>query len=190
MNIGILAVQGAFAEHSECISKLGAEPVLIRNTGDIHNIDGLILPGGESTVQHRLLNETGLFQPLREMISNGLPVLATCAGMIILAQHICGGEEPCFGLLPVSVCRNAYGRQLGSFSTVGNIGSISDFPMRFIRAPYVERVCSDNVRILNITDDRITAVRYKSITALAFHPELTDDLRIHREFLDTVGKSC
>lgn len=184
MLTGILAVQGAFREHAECLERLSADYVYIRNKSDISDkIDRLILPGGESTVQRKLISELGMFDYIKDRISNGMPVLGTCAGLILLAQNIVNGEDKFFGTLPVSVCRNAYGRQLGSFSASGNIGSIKDFPMRFIRAPYIREVLSDDAEILNITNERITAVKYKNQLGMAFHPELTDDLRIHELFL-------
>ncbi len=184
MLTGILAVQGAFREHAECLERLSANYVYIRNKSDISDkIDRLILPGGESTVQRKLISELGMFDYIKDSISNGMPVLGTCAGLILLAQNIVNGEDKFFGTLPVSVCRNAYGRQLGSFSASGNIGSIKDFPMRFIRAPYIREVLSDDAEILNITNERITAVKYKNQLGMAFHPELTDDLRIHELFL-------
>ena len=184
MLTGILAVQGAFREHAECLERLSADYVYIRNKSDISDkIDRLILPGGESTVQRKLISELGMFDYIKDSISNGMPVLGTCAGLILLAQNIVNGEDKFFGTLPVSVCRNTYGRQLGSFSAFGNIGSIKDFPMRFIRAPYIREVLSDDAEILNITNERITAVKYKNQLGIAFHPELTDDLRIHELFL-------
>ena len=184
MLTGILAVQGAFREHAECLERLSADYVYIRNKSDISDkIDRLILPGGESTVQRKLISELGMFDYIKDSISNGMPVLGTCAGLILLAQNIVNGEDKFFGTLPVSVYRNAYGRQLGSFSAFGNIGSIKDFPMRFIRAPYIREVLSDDTEILNITNERITAVKYKNQLGMAFHPELTDDLRIHELFL-------
>ena len=184
MLTGILAVQGAFREHAECLERLSADYVYIRNKSDISDkIDRLILPGGERTVQRKLISELGMFDYIKDRISNGMPVLGTCAGLILLAQNIVNGEDKFFGTLPVSVCRNAYGRQLGSFSASGNIGSIKDFPMRFIRAPYIREVLSDDTEILNITNERITAVKYKNQLGMAFHPELTDDLRIHELFL-------
>ncbi len=184
MLTGILAVQGAFREHAECLERLSADYVYIRNKSDISDkIDRLILPGGESTVQRKLISELGMFDYIKDSISNRMPVLGTCAGLILLAQNIVNGEDKFFGTLPVSVCRNAYGRQLGSFSAFGNIGSIKDFPMRFIRAPYIREVLSDDAEILNITNERITAVKYKNQLGMAFHPELTDDLRIHELFL-------
>ncbi len=184
MLTGILAVQGAFREHAECLERLSADYVYIRNKSDISDkIDRLILPGGESTVQRKLISELGMFDYIKDSILNGMPVLGTCAGLILLAQNIVNGEDKFFGSLPVSVCRNAYGRQLGSFSASGNIGSIKNFPMRFIRAPYIREVLSDDAEILNITNERITAVKYKNQLGMAFHPELTDDLRIHELFL-------
>lgn len=182
MRVGILAVQGAFAEHAACMEKLGVESILLRKPEDVCGIDRLILPGGESTTQRKLLHELGLFVPLKERIDNGMPVLGTCAGLILLAEEI-RDEISCFRTIPVRVCRNAYGRQLGSFSAEGNIGELAAYPMRFIRAPYVEKALAPEVQILNITDDRITAVRYRQCVGLAFHPELTDDLRIHEWFL-------
>ena len=185
MAVGILAVQGAFREHGDCLDKLGAEYRFIRNRSDIDDsMDRLILPGGESTVQRKLLNELDLFEPLKKLIESDVPVMGTCAGLILLAQTITNGDESVFGTLPVEVCRNAYGRQLGSFSASGNIGEVSDFCMRFIRAPFIKKVLSDDVEILNTTDDKITAVRYKKQLGFAFHPELTDDLRLHEMLMN------
>ncbi len=182
--IGILALQGAFQEHADALEKLSAEYKFIRNKSDLdEELDGLILPGGESTVQRKLAKELGLLEHIKEMIEEGVPVLGTCAGLILLSKEIAGGEEAAFGTLPVAVCRNAYGRQLGSFSSIGNVGDITDFPMRFIRAPYIERILSDDVEILNVLDNKITAVRYKNQIGVSFHPELTIDLRLHQMFL-------
>ncbi len=182
--IGILALQGAFQEHADALKKLSAEYKFIRNKSDLDTkFDGLILPGGESTVQRKLAKELGLLEPLKKMIENDVPVLGTCAGLILLSQEISGGEETAFGTLPVAVYRNAYGRQLGSFSALGTVGNISDFPMHFIRAPYIERILSDDVEILNVMDNKITAVRYKNQIGISFHPELTIDLRLHQMFL-------
>ncbi len=180
--VGILAVQGAFAEHAQMLDRLGAAYTCIRQKRDLVGIERLILPGGESTTQRRLLCDLGLLVPIREMIASGMPVMGTCAGLILLADEV-ADEERCLGGLPVRVRRNAYGRQLGSFSVVGEIGSINDYPMRFIRAPYVETVLQPDVQVLNITDGRITAVQYKHILGLAFHPELTEDDRLHQYFL-------
>ena len=182
--VGILALQGAFIEHANCLEKLGEKYRFLRKNEDISSdIDRLILVGGESTTQRKLLRELEMFEPLKALIDKGTPVLGTCAGLILLAETISGGEESVFGTLPVEVCRNAYGRQLGSFSAVGNIGEIENYPMRFIRAPYIKRALSDKAEVLNETDGKITAVRYKNQLGLAFHPELTEDLRLHEAFL-------
>ena len=182
--VGILALQGAFIEHANCLEKLGEKYRFLRKNEDISSdIDRLILVGGESTTQRKLLRELEMFEPLKALIDKGTPVLGTCAGLILLAETISGGEESVFGTLPVEVCRNAYGRQLGSFTAVGNIGDIENYPMRFIRAPYIKRVLSDKAEVLNETDGKITAVRYKNQLGLAFHPELTEDLRLHEAFL-------
>ncbi len=184
MTIGILALQGAFQEHADILKKLSVKYKFIKNISDLDTeLDGLILPGGESTVQRKLAKNLELLKPLKLMIKKGIPVLGTCAGLILLSQEISGEETTAFGTLPVTVCRNAYGRQLGSFSTVGNVGSISDFPMRFIRAPYIEKIHSDDTEVLNITDNKITAVKCKNQIGVSFHPELTNDLRLHEAFL-------
>lgn len=154
MAIGILALQGAFQEHADILKKLSVEYKFIRNISDLDTkLDGIILPGGESTVQRKLAKELGLLEPLKQLIKKGIPTLGTCAGLILLSQEITGDEDVAFGTLPVTVYRNAYGRQLGSFSAVGNIGSISDFPMRFIRAPYIKRTSYHNtIRTNKICD--------------------------------------
>ena len=187
MRIGVLAVQGAFAEHIEKLSELGVKSFEIRQQKDINgSFDGLILPGGESTTMRKLLTELDLIEPLKKCIQNGMPVLGTCAGMILLAGEISGGEASCFGTFDITVKRNAYGRQLGSFHYEGEIKGIGNFPLEFIRAPYVEAVSNDDVEILATVDDKIVAVRYKNQIACAFHPELTDDNRMHKLFLDLI----
>lgn len=181
--VGILSVQGAFAEHEKCIRNLEKDCIQIRKKSDLHDIDRIILAGGESTVQRKLLHELDIFDTMKSYISEGMPVLGTCAGLILLAEEIEDESNICFAELPVKVKRNAYGRQLGSFSTTGKIGKIENFPMRFIRAPYISEILNDKVEVLNITDDKCTAVKYNNIIGLSFHPELTDDLRIHEYFL-------
>ena len=176
VKIGILAVQGAFAEHETALRTLGAETVLLRNKNDFTRIDGLVLPGGESTAQSKLLKDL-------EMIEDGLPTLATCAGLILLARRLADDDVVHFGTLPVTARRNAYGRQLGSFQRAGNVGRIGNFVMTFIRAPYVESADSDDVEILATVDDRIVGVQYRNQLALAFHPEMGGDLRVHEYFL-------
>ncbi len=189
--IAVLAVQGAFAEHIDRMKKLGAECIELRQRADLEqDFDGLILPGGESTVQGKLLRELSIFEPLREKIQIGLPVFGTCAGLILLAQELSNDEHVYFGTLPVRVQRNAYGRQLGSFHTEQEVKGIGKVPMTFIRAPYIESVVQSgekSVEILAEVDDRIVAVRYGNQLGVAFHPELDADNRIHEMFLQMCG---
>lgn len=189
--IAVLAVQGAFAEHIDRMKKLGAECIELRQRADLEqDFDGLILPGGESTVQGKLLRELSMFEPLREKIQNGLPVFGTCAGLILLAQELSNDEHVYFGTLPVRVQRNAYGRQLGSFHTEQEVKGIGKVPMTFIRAPYIESVVQPGekrVEILAEVDGRIVAVRCGNQLGVAFHPELDADNRIHEMFLQMCG---
>ena len=182
MKIGILAVQGAFAEHEKMLSDLGCRCVLLRKRSDIGSFDGIVLPGGESTVQGKLLNELDMMAPLKEMIDANTPVLATCAGLILLAKQISNDPNVYFGTLPVSVKRNAYGRQLGSFRTKAPFGNLGEVNMTFIRAPYIERV-GDDVSVLASVNQKIVAARFKNQVGLAFHPELGTDTAIHQYFL-------
>ncbi len=182
--IGILAVQGAFIEHEHMLNKLGAETIQLRQKSDLYkNFDRLVLPGGESTVQGKLLKELNMFDILKEKIENGMPVLATCAGLILLAENISNDTRTYFKTLPVTVKRNAYGRQLGSFHYDGIIKGIGKFPMEFIRAPYIEEVRND-VEILAEVNKKITAVKYKNQIGVSFHPELCDNDKLHRMFLN------
>ena len=166
---------------------------------ELSGIDGIILPGGESTVQGQLLEKLGMKKPLRDMIKNGLPVLATCAGLILLAEHIGEKEAPHLGTMPVTVRRNAYGRQLSSFMTTADIKGIGNYPMVFIRAPYITDIKNaddtnmedtDSVTILSEVDGHIVAAQYQNQIGLAFHPEMTDNTRIHRYFTDLVKLNC
>jgi len=193
--IGVLAVQGAFIEHERILKSLGAEVFEIRQLRDLdRHLDGLVLPGGESTVQGKLLRDLGLFEPLRKKIAEGLPVLATCAGAILLAEHIAGENKAHFATLPAIIRRNAYGRQLGSFFTENEVTHVGKVPQTFIRAPFFESV-GNEVEVLsrtassNTTDapERIVAVRYRNQIALSFHPELNSDTSIHQYFLKLVG---
>lgn len=186
MTVGVLALQGAFAEHRRMLTRLGVDSVEIRNTRDLARpCDGLILPGGESTVMGKLLRDLGLFAPLRERIEAGMPTLGTCAGLILLARRIEGEETVHFGLMDITACRNAYGRQLGSFQTCeGFLGK--DIPMIFIRAPYITSAGRD-VEVLSKVDGRIVAARQKNMLACAFHPELSDDTTVHEAFLKLVS---
>ena len=186
MNVGILAVQGAFIEHEQMLSRLGASCFEIRQKSDLsQSMDGLIIPGGESTVQGKLLRDLGLFAPLKEKIEAGLPVFGTCAGLLLLAKQIENDERRHFSTMDVVAVRNAYGRQLGSFSVEAEFDGLGSIPMTFIRAPYIESVGED-VQVLSIVEDRIVAARQGSQFVTAFHPELCDDTRVHRYFLDMI----
>ena len=189
MKVALLAVQGAFIEHEKALERLGVETVELRKAEDLEqDFDGLVLPGGESTVQSRLLKELSMFETLKKKIEEGLPVLATCAGLILLAQNISNDENRCFATLPVTVKRNAYGRQLGSFYYEGEIKEIGTFPMEFIRAPYIESV-EKNVEILAQVEEKIVGVAYKNQLAFSFHPELTGNDRIHDKFIELIKVS-
>ena len=183
MTIAVLAVQGAFIEHEKKLEKLGVSCVELRKAEDFaQHYDGLVLPGGESTVQGKLLKELGMFDTIKSQIESGMPVLATCAGMILLAEELEGGEVGHLQTMPVTVKRNAYGRQLGSFHTEAVVEGIGEVPMTFIRAPYVAEV-GDGVQILAKAEEKIVAVKYKNQLALAFHPELDENDEIHKVFL-------
>lgn len=188
MKIGVLAVQGAFAEHEAVLHRLGTGCFEIRQKADMEMwMDGIILPGGESTVMRKLLDEMGMFSKIKERILEGVPVLGTCAGAILLAEKIENCKDVCFGTIPMTIRRNAYGRQLGSFAVEQEIKGIGSFPMHFIRAPYMLSVGSQ-VNILSRVDDKIVAVEYQNQIALSFHPELTEDNRLHKYFLDKCYK--
>lgn len=180
--VGVLALQGAFREHIIALEKLGVKSKEVRTLSDLSNIDSIILPGGESTVQGKLLRELNMMDPLKSMIEQGLPVLATCAGLILLANKIDNDKNSYLSTLPVSVKRNAYGRQLSSFITTSNLGLLRDVEMIFIRAPYITKV-EDGVEVLSTHEGKITGVRYKNQIGLSFHPELSNDLRCHELFL-------
>ena len=189
IKIGVLAVQGAFAEHRQILEKLGVETFEIRQLRDLNqHFDGLVLPGGESTVQGKLLQDLGLFEPLRERIENGLPTFGTCAGLILLAEKLSNDGHTYFATTPVTVERNAYGRQLGSFYTEENFEGIGKIPMTFIRAPLIQRASQD-VQTLATVQNQIVAVRYKNQIAISFHPELNSDLRVHQYFMEEIVKA-
>ena len=191
MKAAVLALQGAFIEHEQVLQPLGVETVEIRQLKDwtafmspspLGGVRGrlLILPGGESPVQMRLLKELGLFEPIRQAIADGLPVLGTCAGMILLSDGY-------LGTMHIRVRRNAYGRQLGSFHTTGAVDGIgTDVPMTFIRAPYIGEILSDDCKAIATVDGHIVAARQGNQIATAFHPELDDDLRLHQLLIDMI----
>lgn len=188
MRVGVLAAQGAFAEHERAFADVGAETFEIRQLRDLARpFDALVLPGGESTTQGKLLKDLGLFAPLKERIEAGLPVFATCAGLILLAERLMDDPTVWFGVLPVTVQRNAYGRQLGSFAAMGaddgaaDAGTDDRVPMAFIRAPAIVGVAPD-VEVLSTHGGRPTAIRWRNVWAFAGHPELTDDRSIFAAF--------
>ena len=183
--IGVLAVQGAFIEHIQALTSLGVECVELRQAADLEQpLAGLVLPGGESTVQGKLLRDLDMYAALRDKIVAGLPVLATCAGMILLAEKLSNDDKVHFATMPITVRRNAYGRQLGSFRTYASFGVLGEIPMTCIRAPYIEAV-GEEVQVLAEVDDKIVAAQYGKQLALAFHPELdaAESTAIHEYFL-------
>jgi 5'-phosphate synthase pdxT subunit len=182
VRIGVLAVQGAYAEHIDVLRSLGVEAVPVRLPADLEGVSGLILPGGESTTMRKLIARWGLGEPIRQLLDSGAPVLGTCAGMILLAREISDGDQPVFPRLDIRVKRNAFGRQLDSFETDFMVPVLGDTAVHavFIRAPIVERV-GDGVDVLAKLDDgRVVAVREGSVIATAFHPELSGETRFHR----------
>ena len=182
MKIGVLAIQGAFAEHIATLRAIGVDAAEIRLPDQFADIDGLILPGGESTAMRRLIDRWGLRSPILELAASGAPVFGTCAGMIVVAREIAGGEDPVLPLLDVTVRRNAFGRQLGSFETELSVPLLGEQPVHavFIRAPVIERVGPDVDVMASLPDGRIVAVRERNIIATAFHPELAGETRFHR----------
>lgn len=186
MKIGVIAVQGAFIEHEKMLAELGISSFEIRQNCDLNrSFDGFIIPGGESTVQGKLLKELNLFDALKELIKNGLPVFGTCAGLILLAKTIENERHAYFCTMDITARRNAYGRQLGSFHTTGNFKGIGDIPMTFIRAPYIQSAAKE-VEILATVDGKIVAAKQKNQLVTAFHPELDHDLGVHRYFADMI----
>ena len=187
--IGVLALQGAVHEHMTALREAGAEPVEVRLPAELHGLDALIIPGGESTAIRKLIDHAGLREPILAMAHEGRPMLGTCAGMILLAREIVDGDEPALPLLDVAVRRNAFGRQLDSFETDLDVPALGDAPLHaiFIRAPVVER---SGARVEVLARDergRAVAVRQGRVIATAFHPELTPDRRFHRLLISTIG---
>lgn len=186
--VGVLALQGSFREHLRLLAKLdGVKPIPVKTTADLEQSDGLILPGGESTTQGKLLRDFGLLEPLRAHIRQGLPVWGTCAGMILLAKHIAGGEPAHLGVMDITVRRNAYGGQLDSFSDSAVLPAVSPdpLPLVFIRAPWIE-AAGKTVKVLSAHSGKIIAAREGSLLATSFHPELTDDPRFHQYFTSLI----
>jgi len=182
MRIGVLAVQGAFAEHVATLGSIGVEGVEVRLPSDLEDVSGLILPGGESTAQRHLIERWGLREPILDLARSGAPIFGTCAGMILLSHDILDGDPPVLPLLDIGVRRNAFGRQLDSFEAELDVPVLGNQPVHavFIRAPIVERT-GDGVDVLARLDDgRIVAVRERNVIATAFHPELAGETRFHR----------
>ncbi len=187
--IAVLAVQGDFAEHEAMLRELGAECFEIREKKDLQRpFDGLILPGGESTVQGKLLRELDMFDTLKAKIDGGIPVFGTCAGLILLADNLSNDENVYFAAIAATVRRNAYGRQLGSFYAEEDFKGIGIIPMTFIRAPYIESV-GEGTQILAKVDGNIVAARKGNALGISFHPEVDGDNRVHKYFLDIVERA-
>lgn len=186
MIIGVLSLQGAFLEHIQMLDRLGIKAVEIRSMDDLCNKElcGIILPGGESTVMGRLLAELNMMQKLKELIKNGLPIFGTCAGMILMAGHIENDSVKHIACMDITVKRNAYGRQLGSFHTQAMFDS-KKIPMTFIRAPYIVSAGKD-VEVLSTVDHNIVAARQRNMLVTAFHPEITDSSYVHEYFINMI----
>ena len=189
MRIAVLALQGAFAEHRQKLAQLGVDSFEVRQLKDWNQPkDGLIIPGGESTTQAKLLNELGLMEPVKEAIAAGLPVYGTCAGLILLAKKIEGEPSQRIASMDITALRNAYGRQLGSFYIEAPMKGIQgNIPMTFIRAPYIKEVWGD-AEVLAEVDGKIVAARQGNQLVTAFHPELNESLEIHKYFLGMCSK--
>lgn len=186
--IGVLALQGDFREHLAVLAESGVEGIDVRLPYHLDGLDGLIIPGGESTTMTRLMIDYGLWQKLSERIEQGLPVLGTCAGMIVLAKSIDGLEQPSLGAIDLRVRRNAFGRQVASFEADLPIPELGPEPLRavFIRAPVIEQI-GPKVRVLAaLPDGRVVAAQEGNVVVAAFHPELTSDRRFHQYFLEIV----
>ena len=185
LQVGVLSLQGSVEEHISMLSKIkNVKPLEVSSLTSLESVDGIILPGGESTTISKLLIEFGLFEPLKQRIKQGLPVWGTCAGMILLAKDVIGGN-PHLGLMDITVRRNAYGRQINSFTVSENIPAISEqrIPLTFIRAPWIENVGKD-VEVLCCLNKHIVAAKERNMLVTSFHPELTDRLAVHQYFIE------
>ncbi len=191
ITLGVLGLQGSIAEHMNVLQQIkDVTAVAVKNPQTLTQIDGLILPGGESTTIGKLLKIFDLLEPLKEMINKGLPVWGTCAGMILLAKKISNQSETYLNVMDIEVCRNGYGSQLDSFNTQLTMPTISSLPIPlvFIRAPYIKNIWGD-AKMIGQIDKRIIACQQKNILATSFHPELTDDLRFHKYFIEMIKKN-
>ena len=189
MKIGVLASQGAFAEHIAVLQQLEVAALPVRLPQELGGLDGLIIPGGESTSISRLMLDDNLMNEIRNLAKNGLPIFGTCAGMILLTNEAPDNKVKPLGLMKIRVRRNAFGRQRDSFETELSIPVLGEkpFPGVFIRAPLIEQTNSHVEILSRLTDGSIVAARQDKLLASAFHPELTDDLRFHQYFLDIVA---
>ncbi|ANV69252.1 pyridoxal 5'-phosphate synthase glutaminase subunit PdxT [Bacillus cereus] len=189
VKIGVLGLQGAVREHVKSVEASGAEAVVVKRIEQLEEMDGLILPGGESTTMRRLIDKYAFMEPLRTFAKSGKPMFGTCAGMILLAKTLIGYEEAHIGAMDITVERNAFGRQKDSFEAALSIEGVGeDFIGVFIRAPYVVEV-ADNVEVLSKHGDRMVAVRQDQFLAASFHPELTDDHRVTAYFVEMVKEA-
>ena len=189
MTIGVLCLQGAFAEHEARLKELGAQAAALRSAEDLQQpLDGLILPGGESTTMGKLLRDLDMLQPVQEKICSGMPVFGTCAGLLLLAEQIENDTRRHLATMSITASRNAYGRQLGSFFTQASLAGNGDIPMTFIRAPYITQV-GDGVEVLAVVEGKIVAARQDNQLVTAFHPELNADTTVHAYFLQMVSDS-
>jgi 5'-phosphate synthase pdxT subunit len=182
VRIGVLALQGAFREHLATLAAIGVEGVEVRLPEDLVDVQGLILPGGESTTMRRLIRRWDLAEPILDLARSGAPLFGTCAGMIVLSKSIVGGEDPVLPLLDVAVERNAFGRQLDSFETDLVVPIIGERPVHaiFIRAPIIDEAGPEVDVLARLDEGRIVAVRQENVIATAFHPELAGETRFHR----------
>ena len=191
--IGVLALQGDFREHLSVLGQLGANGVGVRRPEELERVDGLIIPGGESSVMDKLSRLFGLAEPLKERIASGLPVYGTCAGLIMLADTVLDTIEgqQSLGGLDVAVRRNAFGSQLDSFETDLDVAALGDPPVHavFIRAPIVEELGPKATALAELADGRVVAVQQGNLLGTSFHPEITGELRFHEYFLDLVGRA-
>ncbi len=191
MKIGVLAVQGAFIEHENILTRIGAEPVEVRLPAHLEGLAGLIIPGGESTTIGKVADEWGLIEPLRAFAQSGKPVWGTCAGMILMAKQVSDSMpgQPLLGLMDVTVRRNAFGRQVDSFEADLEIPALGQAPFHavFIRAPLIESIGPEVEIIARLPDGTAVTAKQNNLLATAFHPELTDDDRFHRYFLHLAG---
>ncbi|WP_394547697.1 pyridoxal 5'-phosphate synthase glutaminase subunit PdxT [Priestia aryabhattai] len=189
VKVGVLGLQGAFREHAQALEAAGAEAIIIKKVEQLDEIDGLILPGGESTAMRRLIDKYDFMEPLRQFAQAGKPVFGTCAGLILLAGQVVGREEPHLGVMDITVARNSFGRQRDSFEAALNIKDIGeDFIGVFIRAPHIVEV-GENVEVLAMHNDRIVAARQGQFLGCSFHPELTDDARMAQYFVAMVEEA-